>query len=80
MKQDRFQLAKEYEEQIKRIREELNRIDKVTRLELRSPCQMTHEYIPDICRDLNEFPKMKAAIRNVLEEELKEYEEKFEKL
>lgn len=81
MKQERLQLAKEYESQIIRLRKELGYIDRVTFLTLKNPEQWRDPaLIPDITRDLNEFPRLKAAIRAALEEELTEYEMKLEKL
>ena len=80
MKPEKFQLAKEYDEQIKRLREELLRVDKVTHLSLRAPYNMNPDIIPDITRDLNEFPRMRAAIKTALEEELREYEDKMKNL
>lgn len=81
MKQERLQLAKEYESQINRLRKELTYIDRVTYLTLKNPEQWRNpDIIPDITRDLNEFPRMKAAIRTALEEELKDYEKKLENL
>lgn len=78
MQQKRFQLAKEYEQQINRLRKELTYIDRVTFLTLKNPDQWREPALmPDISRDLNEFPRMKAAIRTALEEELAEYEKKL---
>ena len=77
MDQKKFQLAKEYEEQIKRLRKEIADIDKVTHMALRAPYHMNPDMIPDICRELNEFPKLKAAIKAAFEEELGEYEKKL---
>ena len=77
MNTNQFQLAKQYDEQIQRLRKELLEIDKCTHLQVRAPYNMSPDYIPSIERDLNEFPRMKAAIKTALEEELKEYEKKF---
>ena len=80
MQQRRFQLAKEYEAQIKRLREEISHIDKCTHMALRTPFSMDSSIVPDICRDLNEFPRLKAAIMSTFEEELAEYEKKLRDL
>lgn len=80
MKQDRFQLAKQYEEQIIRLRKEISEVDKCSHIQIRAPYNMGVEYLPSIERDLNEFPRLKAAIKTALEEELKEYEDKFNNL
>ena len=71
MKQEILQLAKQYESQIQRLRGELNRIDKVTMLELKTPYE-TIDMLPSIRRNLDEFPGMRAAIQAALEKELKE--------
>ena len=80
MQQSKFQLAKEYDEQIKRLREEILNIDKATLMTLRSPHSMGMVQLPDVNRELNEFPRLKAAIKTAFEEELAEYEEKLKNL
>lgn len=80
MKQDRYQLAKRYEEQIMRIRKDIENMEKVTHMSCRSPYNMNMNCIPEVTRDLSEFPRMKAAIVTALEEELNEYENKFKNL
>lgn len=77
MDRNKFELAKQYEEQINRLRKELMEVDKCTHLQVQAPYNMGPEYIPSIERDLNEFPRMKAAIKTALEEELREYETKL---
>ena len=80
MRQDKYQLAKEYEQKITQLRNELNKMDDVTVLELRAPSSDRPDYYPHIRRDLTEHPKLKALIRSFLETELSEYEEAFEKI
>lgn len=77
MQLKKFELAKEYGEQIKRLRKEILDIDKVSHMALKCPYNMGPEYLPDVCRDLNEFPRLRAAIKAAFEEELAEYEKKL---
>ena len=76
MKHKDLQLAKEYEEQIRRLRGEIASMDRNTFFELRTP----NAYEKGVARDLNEFPRLKAAIVAAFEEELNEYEEKLKRL
>lgn len=80
MKQDKFQLAKGYEEQILRLRKELADFDKCCHVKVSTPYNISPDCYGSIDRDLNEFPRLKAAIKSALEEELKEYETKFNNL
>ena len=70
MNQKTFQLAKEYSEQIKRLRQEIDTMDKVTYVSFRSQQNMSMVCVPEITRDLNEFPRLKAAIVATLKKNL----------
>lgn len=76
----RFELAKQYDEQIKRLRKEIADFEQCTFFQCKTEFNRPPEYCATIGRELNEFPRLRAYIKTALEEELAEYEEKLKNL
>lgn len=79
MEQSKFQLAKQYEEHIAKLRKDINAFDDCEFLDLRGR-DITYEHCPNIHLTRGENPRVFAAIRTALERELAEYIEHFEEI